>query len=113
MMSGKFEIFRSNTNNQYYFHLKAGNSEIILASEGYIDKAGCLNGIQSVRENSPRDDRYERKTSISNQPYFNLRAANYQVIGVSEMYSSTAAMENGIKSVKANAPQAILVDLTV
>jgi uncharacterized protein YegP (UPF0339 family) len=33
------------------------------------------------------------------------------VIGTSEMYSSTSAMENGISSVKKNAPNAPIDDI--
>lgn len=111
-MPGKFEIFRSTKNSQYYFHLKASNGEIILASEGYVDKQGCQNGISSVKENAPFDEMYERKTSMNGQFYFNLKASNYKVIGVSEMYTSISARENGIQSVKTNAPSAVVQDLT-
>ncbi len=38
--------------------------------------------------------------------------ANKQVIGTSEMYTSTAAMEKGIASVQAHAPGATMADLT-
>ena len=34
------------------FRLKAGNGEIILASEGYSSMSGCKNGIESVRKNA-------------------------------------------------------------
>ena len=37
---------------------------------------------------------------------FNLKAGNNQVIGSSEMYESAGGMENGIESVKKNAPDA-------
>ncbi|GAB6010025.1 YegP family protein [Dysgonomonas reticulitermitis] len=47
------------------------------------------------------------------KPYFNLKASNGQVIGTSEMYESVAARDNGIASVKKNAPDAEVVDLTV
>ncbi len=43
---------------------------------------------------------------------FNLAAGNNQVIGTSEVYSSKAAMENGINSVKKNAPIAAVEDQT-
>ncbi|MCA1261463.1 YegP family protein [Nitratireductor aquimarinus] len=43
---------------------------------------------------------------------FNLKASNGQVIGTSESYSSENARENGIQSVKNNAPDAKLEDLT-
>jgi uncharacterized protein len=66
-----------------------------------------------VRNNASIDDRFERKTSTKGEPFFNLKASNGQVIGHSEMYSSDSAMEGGIASVKKNAPDAKLVDLTV
>ena len=43
-------------------------------------------------------------------PFFNLKATNGQVIGKSEMYSSKSACENGIESVKKNAPEAEVVE---
>jgi uncharacterized protein YegP (UPF0339 family) len=110
-MPGKFEL-RKSSNGQYHFNLKAANGEPLLSSEMYQSKSGAENGIKSVKENAPFDSRYERKTSASNQPYFVLKAANGEVIGTSEMYSSTAARDKGIESVKLNAPTAQVVDLT-
>lgn len=110
-MPAKFTLRRS-TNGQFYFNLKAGNGEIILASETYQSKAGAENGVQSVRTNAPIDSRYERKTASNGQPYFVLKAANGEPIGRSETYSSNSAMENGVASVKSNAPGAALEDLT-
>jgi uncharacterized protein YegP (UPF0339 family) len=108
----KFVITKS-ANGEYRFKLNAGNGETILVSEGYNAKAGCTNGIESVRTNAPHDERYERKTSTNEKPFFNLKATNGQVIGTSEMYNSTAARENGIESVKKNAPGATIEDHTV
>jgi uncharacterized protein YegP (UPF0339 family) len=97
-------IIRKAANGQYYFNLKAENNEPILTSEAYGGKAGAQAGIQSARVNSPLDARYQRKTAASGSPFFVLVAGNNEVIGRSEMYSSTAAMENGIASVKRNGP---------
>jgi len=110
-MAGTFVIEKGST-GKFRFNLKAGNHEIILTSETYEAKASAENGIESVRTNSQIDDRYKRKTATDNSPYFVLTAANHEVIGTSEMYSSNAAMENGIKSVKENAPTATVVDKT-
>ena len=55
-------------------------------------------------------DRYERKESTNGKPMFNLKAGNGQVIGTSELYESVAARENGIESVKKNAPDAEVVE---
>jgi len=111
-MSAKYEIFRSTLNSQYYFRLKAVNGEIILQSEGYQNKAGAQNGVDSVRQHSPFDQYYERKTSTSGSPYFVLKASNGQIIGASQMYSSTSSRDAGISSVKTNGPSAPVSDLT-
>jgi uncharacterized protein YegP (UPF0339 family) len=50
--------------------------------------------------------------SMLREPYFVLKAANGQIIGSSEMYSSASAIENGIASVKANWPGATIADST-
>lgn len=110
-MSGKFVISKR-SNGDFQFNLKAGNGQVILASQGYADKAGAKNSVESVRKNSADDGRFERKTSSNGKPFFNLLAGNGQVIGTSEMYESEAACESGIKSVKTNAPDATLVDET-
>ena len=111
-MSAKFEIKKSK-NDKFLFNLKAGNGEVILTSEIYEAKASALAGIESVRMNAPNDQRYERKTSDKNEPFFVLKASNGQVVGQSEMYSSAAATEGGIASVKKSAPTATVADLTV
>ena len=109
---GKFEIsLRKNGNPQ--FVLKAGNGRVILASQGYKSKKSCLEGVESVKKNGPLEERFERLVAKNGQPYFNLKASNGQVIGTSEMYSSASAMEKGIASVKNNAADAEVVDLSL
>ena len=48
----KFEMYIDNA-GEYRFRLKARNGEVIATSEGYKAKAGCLNGIESVKKNAP------------------------------------------------------------
>lgn len=48
----KFEVYLDKA-GEYRFRLKATNGEPIAASEGYSSKAGCLNGIESVKKNAP------------------------------------------------------------
>lgn len=110
-MAAKFEL-KSSKAGQVYFNLKAGNGEVILTGETYSSKQAALDGIASVRKNAPADERYDRKTSNNGQHYFTLTAVNKQTLGKSELYSSAASMENGIASVKRNAPDAVLDDQT-
>lgn len=110
-MSGKF-LLKKSSDGQFRFVLKAGNGETILTSELYKAKPSALNGVESVKKNAPLDERYERKMDKAGHPRFNLKAANHEVIGTSESYNSEAARENGIASVKANAPTAAVEDET-
>ncbi len=106
-------IITKRTNGQYQFNLKATNGQVILTSEGYVAKSSCKTGIESVKANAPLDSKYDRLTAKNGNPYFNLKASNGEIIGTSQMYSSTAARDNGIESVKTNAPQAVTVDQTI
>lgn len=108
---GKFEVFESPKDNKYYFRLKAGNGQVILTSQGYASKASCENGIKSVKTNCGDDDLFERKEAKNGKFHFNLLARNRQIIGSSQMYSGNSGLENGIKSVRKNAPDAPVVEV--
>ena len=51
MTHPKFEMYQDKA-GEYRFRLKARNGEIIGTSEGYTAKAGCINGIESVKKNA-------------------------------------------------------------
>ena len=110
-MAAKFEL-KDAKGDQFVFVLKAANGEPILSSETYKSKSGALNGIESVRKNSLLNSAFKREAAKNGQQFFVLKAANGETIGKSETYSSESAMENGISSVKKNAPDAKLEDLT-
>ena len=110
-MAGKFEVYTDKA-GETRFRLKAGNGQIILASEGYKTKASCMNGVESVRKNAADEGRFEKKKSKNGKWMFNLKASNGQVIGTSEMYEAGASCDNGIASVMKNAPDAKVDDQT-
>ncbi|MBC5994027.1 YegP family protein [Pontibacter cellulosilyticus] len=107
----KFQVFKSTSNNQYYYRLRSRNGEIILNGEGYTTKQSCLNGIASVRTNAPYDSRYDRRDGWSNYT-FNLKASNGEIIGRSENYTTRTAREGGIEAVKRDAPGAPIEDFS-
>jgi len=106
---GKF-VIKTAKNGQFYFNLKADNGQIILSSEQYTTKSACNNGISSVKENAKLDERFDSKQSTNNKYYFNLKARNGQIIGTSEMYETSSGRDNGISSVKKNAPDATIIE---
>jgi len=106
---GKFVITKR-TNGEFQFNLTATNGQTILSSEGYSTKPSCVNGIESVKRNSQDDTKFERKSSSNGKSYFNLKATNGQIVGTSQMYESESSRNNGIASVKTNAPAAEVDD---
>lgn len=108
-----FELFQSEKNHKFYFNLKAKNGQVILSSQGYADKSGAKNGIDSCKKNATDESKFERKTASNGKFHFNLKAGNGQIIGSSQMYASEAGMENGIASVMNNAPEAETEDQTL
>jgi uncharacterized protein len=110
-MAGWYELDK-NDKGQISFVLKAGNSEVILRSEQYEAKSSAENGIASVQKNSGNDANYDRKEATNGKPYFNLKAANHQIIGTSQMYASEASRDKGIESVKTNGSSTTIKDHT-
>jgi uncharacterized protein YegP (UPF0339 family) len=48
----KFEIY-TDAAGKFRFRLVAPNGETIATGEAYASKAGCKNGIESVKKNAP------------------------------------------------------------
>ena len=55
--------------------------------------------------------KFELYTDTAGKWRFRLKAGNGQVIAVGEAYESKAAAQNGIESVKKNAPDAAVVEV--
>lgn len=119
---GKFVIKESATGIK--FDLKATNGQVIATSEVYSTKAACLNGIESVKNNCASDvedqtaevvkevknPKYEIYQDKAGEYRFRLKAGNGQIIATSEGYKTKDSCENGIESVKKNAPDAETVE---
>ena len=57
----KFEVYLDKR-GEYRFRLIATNGQIISVGESYKAKAGCLNGIESIKKNAPDAEiKYETK----------------------------------------------------
>jgi uncharacterized protein YegP (UPF0339 family) len=110
-MPGKFEIYQSDKNQKYYFRLKAGNGEVILTSQGYSNKSGAQNGVESVTSNCKDPGCFEKKTATNGKFHFNLKAKNGQIIGSSQMYKTERGCNNGMGAVGRAAESGRVVDM--
>ena len=120
---GKFVI--RNTNTGVKFDLKATNGQVIATSEVYNSMAACKNGVASVMKNAPaaavenqtvegyateKNPKFQIYKDKAGEYRFRLTASNGQIIAVGEGYKTLANCENGIASVKKNAPDAEIVE---
>ena len=103
------------------FDLKHTNGQVIATSEVYTTMDACKDGVASVKNNAPianvenqtvegyevqKHPKFEMYEDKAGEFRFRLKARNGQVIAVSEGYTTKASCENGIASVKKNAPEA-------
>ena len=120
---GKFVI--RNVASGIKFDLKATNGQVIATSEVYTTERACKNGIESVRKNAAaagvedqtvegfekvKHPKFEIYLDKAGEYRFRLKATNGEIIAVSEGYKALAGCENGIESVKKNAPEAEIVE---
>lgn len=106
MAQGKFQIYKDKS-GKFRFRLLAGNQQPILASEGYNSKKACQVGISSVKKNAARKDRFVVNKARNGKVYFNLVAANKEVVGTSQMYKTRDTLRKGRDSVMRNAKSPI------
>ncbi len=135
-IEGGFEIIRDSA-GKFRFHLKATNGQIIAVSQAYGAKESAITGIDSIKKNAPiakivdlstaegaaqksthaagiaQDPVFEIQFNAPDRYRFHLKAANGEIITVSQSYLSKQAAETGIASVKTNAPTAKVYDKTV
>lgn len=86
------------TNGQYYFHLVAGNGNVLLTSEAYGNRMGALNGLLSVLDNGGFSSRYAAVKGASGKWHLNLRAANGEVIATTQTYTTKSSATRAIGS---------------
>jgi uncharacterized protein len=97
--SARIETFEGE-DGKHYFHLVAGNGEVVLQSEAYESAQGAENGVAAVLDAGRATDAFEIREARDGEHYFVLKAANREVIGVSETYVSKANAERALDTTK-------------
>ena len=116
---GKF-IIRKTENGNFLFFLKASNMQTVCQSQVYSSMSSCKAGVESIRKNcgsNIEDQTLQKFEAIKNPKYeiyldkageyrFRLKASNGENILASQGYTTKAACNNGIESIRKNAPDA-------
>ncbi|MCL2296432.1 MAG: YegP family protein [Methanomassiliicoccaceae archaeon] len=103
--------------NGVMFNLLASNGKVICTSQVYANESSCLNGIESVRNNSKskiEDQTEENYKKLTNPKYeifldagnkyrFRLKAMNGEIVAASQGYASKESCKKGIASITKNA----------
>ena len=133
-VTGVFDVFYDAV-GRFRFHLKAANGQIIAVSQSYGTIESALKGIDSIKKNAPiakiadfttegnmpessygtgiaRGTFFEIKLNAPDRFRFHLKAANGEIIAVSQSYLSKQSAEKGIASVKKNVLMAKIIDQT-
>jgi uncharacterized protein YegP (UPF0339 family) len=83
----RFELFKGE-DKQTYFRLRAGNGEIMLASEGYKSTSGAQNGVASVKANGQSSAQFQVFEAFDGGWAIRLVAGNGEIIARGESYAS-------------------------
>ena len=119
VIARRYEL-REASNGEHYFVLKARNGRIIGVSETYATRSGANNAVDSMMANVDRYQgwladragaRFDVFRGADGRFYFNLHAANGEVVLTSQGYSAEAAAMNAVFSVAANGTQASRYDI--
>jgi uncharacterized protein YegP (UPF0339 family) len=107
----QFEVLEA-SDGQFYFVLKAKNHEVIGVSETYVSKSNAERGVETVDRLVTELNRYEAAENggarfdmfrgENDEYYFNLEAANGEIVLSSEGYTSKSGAMNGMESVREN-----------
>ena len=124
LLTSKYQIYKDIA-GKFRFRLRAANNKIVAVSEAYETKAGCVNGVKSVQKNcnSHVEDQILNMEQLSNPKYelftdsasefrFNLKAANGEIIAVSESYETKQGVLKGVEAVQRSC-DAEIKDLTI
>jgi uncharacterized protein YegP (UPF0339 family) len=99
----RVEFHRGET-GQYRFNVHAKNGQIVLSSEQYTTEAAAVNGAVAVQTVGKDASAYSLQQNASKGWYFTVSADNGQIVGVSQQYTTKAAAQSAITSLKSFLP---------
>ncbi len=88
--------------NTYRFSLKTKTGNTLLKSVNFSSQEEIKKTIADLNPFLEHQMVFERRTDHNGKFLFNLKDRNGKIIGNSQLYSSEAGMENGIKNLKNN-----------
>ncbi len=91
-----YEI-RKEKDNKYRFSLKTKQGSTLLNSIPFSSEEDARSSLEELIPAADRPPRVERATDYNGKFLFKLRNQKGKIVGKSNLFSSEAGMENGIK----------------
>ena len=107
-MSAQFVVKSAGGDGAVFTYHDSGR-RAVLTSRRFETMGAAQLGAELVRGSVAIDDRYERLMARSGHPYFNLRAADGEIIGTSVMFNSPQERHGAIEAMQHDAPSAAIV----
>jgi uncharacterized protein YegP (UPF0339 family) len=85
--SAHFETFVG-MDGKYYFDFVAGNGQNVLRSEAYATSQSATKGIAAVTAAGVDPSAYQINLAKNGEYYFNIVAANHEIVATSEAYAT-------------------------
>lgn len=92
-----FELWKG-ADGQFRFHMMDETANVLISSQGYVSRLGALNGLVSVLDNGAYRALYVVKNAPEGGVYFDLLAANRNVIATSETFATAEEAEVEIEA---------------
>lgn len=86
----QFELWKEDSDGEWYFVLRNAAGNILLNSEGYTGRTGAVNGIESVRENGKELPKYSLVQEADGSISISLKAGNGQEIAENGPFAADA-----------------------
>ena len=93
-------VIKKYNENAYRFKVNTSAGNTILESIDFSNMEDIKKLVTELQESINERKIFERKTDHSGKFLFHLKNKEGQLIGNSQLYSSEAGMENGIKNLK-------------
>lgn len=84
---------------QFHWNVHAKNGQVVVTSEHYTTEAAALNGAYLVQERGRDLASYQIKQNAAGGFYFTIDAANGEIIGVSQAYTTRASAQTAVHGV--------------
>ena len=86
----------ASTTGGYHFNMFAKNGEVVVASEHYTTEAAAYNGAFAVQTDGQDTAAYTVQRSSDGNFYFTVKAQNGQIVGTSQLYTTTATAQAAV-----------------